>query len=152
VLSVPASDVKATFVTVGAVVSIVTASAEVDVWVSVAPSRIVIAVERNLWRPGASSAVMQLQTPVVESAVQAEPVLVHVPVVVSVSVLDDAVATDNCTLAPTGAEPVNVSVRVEVMLSESKVPMSDAAARSGVDTDGKAYRTTTIPEPPAAPA
>jgi hypothetical protein len=34
--------------TVGAVVSIVTTSAEVDVWISVTPSRIVVAVERNL--------------------------------------------------------------------------------------------------------
>ena len=79
----------------------------------------------------------QLQDPVVESAVQADPVLVHVPVVVSVSVVDDAVATDNCTLAPTGAEPVNVSVRVDVTLSLF-VALSDAAAKSGVVTEGNA--------------
>jgi hypothetical protein len=35
-------------VIVGTVVSIVTTSAKVDVWVSVTPSRIVVAVERNL--------------------------------------------------------------------------------------------------------
>jgi hypothetical protein len=93
---------------------------------------------------------MQFQVPVVESVMHAEPVLAHVPVVMSVSVVEDAVATDSCTLAPTGAEPVNVSVRVDVMLSLF-VALSDASVKSGVDTEGNAYRTTTIPEPPAAP-
>jgi hypothetical protein len=74
-------------------------------------------------------------SPVVGSASHVEPVLVQIPVVVSVSVVEDAVATDNCTLAPTGAEPVNVSVRVVVMLSLS-VALSDAAPRSGVDAAG----------------
>ena len=78
---------------------------------------------------------MHSHTPVVGSASHVEPVLVHVPVVVSVSVADDAVATDSCTLAPTGAEPVNVRDRVVVMLSLS-VALSDAAPRSGVETAG----------------
>jgi hypothetical protein len=77
-------------------------------------------------------------------------VLAHVPVVASVSVVDDAVATDSCRLAPTVAVPVNLSVRADVM-SSVFVALSDAAARSGVVTEGNAYRTTTIPEPPFPP-
>ena len=80
---------------------------------------------------------MHSQSPVVGSVSHEAPVLVHVSVVVSVSEADDAVATESCTLAPTGAEPVNVSVRVEVMLSSS-VALSDAAIRSGVETPGTA--------------
>ena len=50
----PASDVKATLVTVGAVVSMLTTSAVLEVRVSVKPSMLVVAVERTLYRPGAS--------------------------------------------------------------------------------------------------
>ena len=48
VLSAPADDVKLNDDTVGTVVSIVTASADVEVWVSVTPSNAEFAVDRNL--------------------------------------------------------------------------------------------------------
>lgn len=70
--------------------------------------------------------------PLVPSAVHVDPVLDHDPVVASVSEVELAVAKDNCTVAPIGAEPVNVKVRVVVMLSVDEVPLSDAVARSGV--------------------
>ena len=44
----PSTDDDENAVTVGAVVSIVTGSADAEVWVSVAPSSVVIAVDRNL--------------------------------------------------------------------------------------------------------
>ena len=83
-------------------------------------------------------AVAHDHAPLVASAVQAEPVVVHVPVEVSVSEVEVAAATDNCTLAPAGAEPENVNAVVDVALSELDVPLSDAVARSGVDTAGSA--------------
>ena len=70
--------------------------------------------------------------PEVASAVHAAPVSVHVPVVGSVSDVELAVATDNCTLAVTPALPVKVSVWLRVMLSADDEPLSDAVARSGV--------------------
>ena len=151
VLSVPASDVKATLVTVGAVVSIVTGRPEEDVCVSVTPSICVVAAERNLYRPGESSAVTQLHAPVDVSALHAEPVLVHVPVDALVSDVDDAVAYDNCTDAPIAAVPVKVSVWLEVMLSEVDTPTSEVTLKSGVVGAGTKYRMTTIPEPPSPP-
>jgi hypothetical protein len=110
VLLVPAFDVKLIETTVGEVVSMLTTSAADDVWVSVTPSIEVMAVERNLYRPGESSPVTQLHALVDESALHVEPVLVQVPVEELVSDVDDAVAYDNCTDAPGAAVPVNVSV------------------------------------------
>lgn len=74
--------------------------------------------------------------PVFVSAVQVEPESAHVPVVASVSDAELAVATESCTVAPTAAVPVNVSVRFVVMLSVDEDPLSDAVERSGVVTDG----------------
>jgi hypothetical protein len=109
-LSVPASEVKLMEATVGEVVSMLPTSAVDDVCVSVMPSIAVMAVERNLYRPGESSPVTQLHALVDESALHVEPVLVQVPVEEFVSDEDDAVAYDNCTDAPAAAVPVNVSV------------------------------------------
>ena len=86
-------------------------------------------------------------SPVVLLAVQVEPVLVHVPL----DGLVPCAAVESCTTAPTGAEPVIVSVVLDVRLSVFDEPLSEAAARSGSDTVGRAYRTMTIPEPPAPP-
>ena len=69
---------------------------------------------------------------------QVEPVVVQVPVEVSVSEVEVAAATDNCTLAPAGADPEKVKVVFDVALSEFDVPLSDAVARSGVVTVGSA--------------
>ena len=74
--------------------------------------------------------------------------MVHVPLELSTSDIDDAVAYEICTDAPTGADPVNVTVRVVVMLSDVFEPLSDAVARSGTDAEGNTYRRTTIPDPP----
>lgn len=83
-------------VTVGAVVSMVTTCAVVLVCVSVIPSSVVVDVERILYSPGESWAVLQVvHLPVVESAVHGDPELVHVPVVESVSVTELAVATES---------------------------------------------------------
>lgn len=79
-----------------------------------------------------------------------EPVLDQMPVVVSLSDVEVAVATESCTVAPIAADPVKVSVRFVVTLSVV-MPLSDEDARSGVDTAGSAYRTTTNPDPPAPP-
>lgn len=61
-----------------------------------------------------------------------EPVVTHEPVEALVSVDEEAVAISSCTAAPTADVPVNVSVRVDVMLSELRAPVSFAAKRSGV--------------------
>ena len=131
--SEPELDVKLTENTVGAVVSMVTVRLE-DVDVTVESDKIVV-----------DSAVMTL-SPAVRTAVSHD----HAPVVLLVVQVfpDDTPSTNNCTVDPTGAEPVNVSVVADVMLSVV-VPVSSAASRSGVDVVGTAYRTTTIPEPPA---
>ena len=106
------------------------------VCVSVTPSIVVVAVERTLYRPGASWAVVHDHAPELVSAVQVEPESVHDPVVASVSDVELAVAIESCTVAPTAAVPVKVSVRLDVMLSVVDAPMSDAVARSGVVTAG----------------
>ena len=80
--------------------------------------------------------MVQDHAPLVESAVQVEPVFVQVPVDTSVSVADVAVATESWTVAVTGAEPVKVNVRFVVMLSVVDVPLSEAVARSGVAEAG----------------
>lgn len=76
--------------------------------------------------------MVHVHKPDVESAVQVAPVSVHVPVVGSVSDVELAVATDNCTLAVIPALPVKVSVWLRVMLSVDDEPLSEAVARSGV--------------------
>ena len=81
---------------------------------------------------------MHDQAPLVVSAVHADPELDQLPVELSVSDIDDAVAYDNWTDAPIGADPVNVNVRVVVMLSVVIDPLSDAAERSGTATAGRA--------------
>ena len=86
-----------------------------------------------------------------ELAVHAEPVFVHVPVEESVSVADVAVATESWMLEVNGALPKKRNVRVDVM-SSVVMPVSSAPRRLGVVAAGSAYRTTTIPEPPAPPA
>jgi hypothetical protein len=93
VLSVPLPE--RAIVTVGAVASIVTGAAAVEVCVSVIPSIVSVDVARTLYNPGDSSAVVHDQSPLAEVAVQVDPVFVHVPVVGSVSDMELAVAVDN---------------------------------------------------------
>jgi hypothetical protein len=65
---------------------------------------------------------------------------VHAPdVALAVHVLPEATpSTYNCTVEPTGAEPVNVSVVADVMLSVEELPKSSVASRSGVEVLGSA--------------
>jgi hypothetical protein len=114
--------VKLTEDTVGEVVSIVTVRLE-EVDVTVESDKIVV-----------DSAVMTL-LPAVNTSVSHD----HAPVeLFATHVLPDATpSTNNCTVDPTGAEPVNVSVVADVMLSVF-VPVSSAESRSGVDTSGTA--------------
>jgi hypothetical protein len=65
---------------------------------------------------------------------------VHAPdVALAVHVLPEATpSTYSCTVEPTGAEPVNVSVVVDVMLSLFNAPESSAESRSGVEMLGSA--------------
>lgn len=76
--------------------------------------------------------VVHDHAPVLASAVHAEPTLVQLASVLTVSDVDDATLYDSCTLALTADVPENVSVRAEVMLSVSSAPESFAAERSGV--------------------
>lgn len=131
----------------GAVVSTLMSNAVDEVCVALTPSIATVATARTAYVPSASVPVVHDHAPVVAFAVQVEPRLVHEPEDGSVP----AAAVDNCTVAPTDAVPVKVRLVVEVMLSVFDDPLSDAAARSGVDTFGSAYRTITIPEPPAPP-
>ena len=107
---------------VGAEVSIVTVSPE-DVEVTVESGNKVV-----------DCAVMTL-SPAERTPVSHD----HAPVVLLVGqVFPDATpSTSNCTVDPTGAEPVNVNVVADVMLSVF-VPVSSAASRSGVETSGTA--------------
>ena len=120
--SEPELDVKLTDDTVGEVVSIVTVRLE-EVEVTVVSDKMVL-----------DSAVMTL-SPAVNTAVSHD----HAPVeVFAIQVLPDASpSTNNCTVEPAGAEPVNVSVVADVMLSVF-VPVSSAASRSGVEMSGTA--------------
>lgn len=81
--------------------------------------------------------MVQVHDPVDEFAVHVEPVFVHVPVVASVSDDELAVAIESCTFEVTGALPVKLSERLDVMLSVEDVPLSEAVARSGTETVGK---------------
>ena len=113
---------KLTDDTVGEAVSMVTVRLE-EVEVTVVSVSMVL-----------DSAVMTL-SPSVNTAVSHD----HAPVeLFATHVLPDASpSTNSCTVEPAGAEPVNVSVVADVMLSVL-VPVSSAASRSGVDTSGTA--------------
>ena len=109
-----------------------TSRAVVEVCEVVAPSNVEVATARIAYEAAVSDAVVQLHAPDVESATQVEPVSVHVP--------DDGLvpagAVDSCTVEPTGAVPVSVSVVAFVKLSVDDVPESDPADRSGAVTSG----------------
>ena len=81
---------------------------------------------------------MHDQAPELESAVHAAPTSVQPVPLLSVSDVEVAVLYESCTLALGLAVPVNVSVRVDVMLSESRAPESFADERSGVVGAGTA--------------
>jgi hypothetical protein len=108
---------------------------EVDVTVELLSTVVETAV--TTLTPLVNTAVSQVQEPVVALAVHALP--------------EFTPSTCNCTDDPTGAEPVNVSVVTDVMLSVDEIPESSAVSRTGVDTLGTAYRITTIPVPPEPP-
>jgi hypothetical protein len=97
---------------------------------------VVTAVARILYLPAASAPVVHDHAPVVVFAVHAEPVSVQEPVEEFVSESLDRVAIESCMDAPTGAEPVSVSVEFDVRLSLLEEPLSDAASRSGSETTG----------------
>jgi hypothetical protein len=123
-------------VTVGAVVSTVTVRLE-DVDVTVESESTVVDIAVIALSPAVRTPVSHVHAPVVEFAVHAFP--------------EFTPSTCNCTVEPTGAEPVNVSVVTEVILSVDEAPESSAVSRTGVDTLGTAYRITTIPDPPTPP-
>jgi hypothetical protein len=107
--------------TVGAVVSTVTVRLdEVDVTVESASRVVEIAV--IALSPAVSTPVSHVHTPVVELVVHVLP--------------ETTPSTYNCTVEPTGAEPVKVSVVADVMLSVEEVPKSSVASRSGVEVLG----------------
>ena len=110
--------------TVGAVVSTVTViSADSEVTGS-GTSKYVVEIALTFLAPPVSSPVSHDHSPVVEFAVQVLP--------------EATPSTYNCTVEPTGAEPVNVSVVAEVLLSVEELPKSSVASRSGVETLGSA--------------
>ena len=96
----------------------------VDVDVSVELARYVVDSAVTTLSPAVNTPVSHDQTPVVAFAVQVFP--------------DATPSTYNCTVEPTGAEPVNVSVVADVMLSVEELPKSSVASRSGVETLGSA--------------
>ena len=122
--------------TVGAVESTVTDNAlDVDVTTE---SSAVDATAVSECAPALNVPVVQDQAPVVSFARQVLPVSVP--------------PSFSWTDAPGGAEPVNVSTVLVVRSSLFDAPVSEPASKSGTDTAGRAYRTTTIPDPPAPPA
>ena len=109
--------------TVGAVVSTVTVRLdEVDVTVESVSTVVETAV--TTLSPAVRTPVSHVHTPVVELVVQVLPEITP--------------STYNWTVEPTGAEPVNVSVVADVMLSVEELPKSSVASRSGVDVLGSA--------------
>lgn len=120
--SEPELEVKLTEETVGAVASTVTVRLE-DVDVTVESDKIVVDSAVMTLSPALRTPVSHDQAPVVLLAVQVFP--------------DATPSTSNCTVEPAGAEPVNVSVVTDVMLSVF-VPVSSAASRSGVEMPGTA--------------
>ena len=109
--------------TVGAVVSTVTVRLDdVDVTVESVSTGVETAV--TTLSPADRTPVSQDHSPVVELVVHVLPEITP--------------STYNCTVDPTGAEPVNVSVVADVMLSVEELPKSSVASRSGVETLGTA--------------
>ena len=119
----PLVELEVTFETVGSVVSTVTVS-PVDVDVSVELARYVVDSAVTILSPAVNTPVSHDHSPVVAFAVQVLP--------------DATPSTYSCTVQPTGAEPVNVSVVAEVLSSVPEGPRSSAVSRSGVETSGKA--------------
>lgn len=109
--------------TVGAVVSTVTVRPD-DVDVTVESASSVVETAVITLSPAVRTPVSHVHIPVVELVVQVLPVATP--------------STYNCTVEPTGAEPVNVSVVADVMLSIEELPKSSVASRSGVETLGSA--------------
>jgi hypothetical protein len=109
--------------TVGAVVSTVTVRLE-DVDVTVESDSTVVDIAVIALSPAVSTPVSHVHAPVVELAVQVLPVATP--------------SAYNCTVEPTGAEPVNVSVVKEVILSVDEIPESSAVSRTGVEILGNA--------------
>lgn len=132
----------------GAVVSIVNANAVADVCVVNTPSNDDTATARTAYEPAANTPVVQVQSPLIMSAEQVEPVSVHVPL----DGLVPAAAVESWTTEPIGEVPESVTVVRLVMLSVGDEPVSESTARSGSDTPGMAYRTMTVPDPPSPPA
>jgi hypothetical protein len=114
---------EANAVTVGAVVSTVTVRLE-DVDVTVESDSTVVDIAVIALSPAVSTPVSHVHAPVVELAVQVLPVATP--------------SAYNCTVEPTGAEPVNVSVVKEVILSVDEIPESSAVSRTGVEILGNA--------------
>ena len=109
--------------TVGAVVSTVTVRLE-DVDVTVESVSTVVETAVTTLSPAVRTPVSHVHTPVVELVVHVLP--------------ETTPSTYNCTVEPTGAEPVNVSVVADVMLSVEELPKSSVASRSGVEVLGSA--------------
>jgi hypothetical protein len=106
--------------TVGAVVSTVTVS-PVDVDVTVELERYVVDSAVTTLSPAVNTSVSHDHSPVVAFAVHVLP---------EATALSDAASrsrTYNCTVEPTGAEPVKVSVVADVMLSVDELPKSSVA-------------------------
>ena len=109
--------------TVGAVVSTVTVRPE-DVDVTVESASTVVDSAVTTLSPAVNTPVSHDHTPVVAFAVQVFP--------------EATPSTYNCTVDPTGAEPVNVRVVADVMSSVPEGPKSSAVSKSGVETLGNA--------------
>ena len=109
--------------TVGAVVSTVTVRLD-DVDVTVESARIVVETAVTTLSPTVNTSVSHDHTPVVAFAVHVLP--------------EATPSTYNCTVDPTGAEPVKVNVVADVMSSVPEGPKSSAVSKSGVETLGNA--------------
>ena len=95
---------------------------EVDVTVESVSTVVDIAV--IALSPAVRTPVSHVHAPVVELAEQVLPVATP--------------SAYNCTVEPTGAEPVKVSVVAEVILSVDETPESSAVSRTGVEILGSA--------------
>src|SRR5215831_10986886 len=80
-----------------------------------------------LWMPPASAAEVMLQLP--EPSAVADPT--------------NVLPSSNCTSAPASDVPLNTGVVTFVTLSVLELPLSLAAARSGLDTAGPAVSIVT---------
>ena len=95
-----------------------------DVDVTVESVSTVVDIAVIALSPAVRTPVSHVHAPVVELAVQALPVVTP--------------SAYNCTVEPTGAEPVKVSVVAEVILSVDETPESSAVSRTGVEILGSA--------------